>query len=506
MLRNVIGLVVFLVLVTMTGGAQNSDFEAVPPGPITSSTQIPGWTISSFNYSNSPSLCNINPCCYSQPISAEVIDAPNGYIDPNIGNAYTLFSIFGNTPGKPVAHTLNPELTSMRGNRFIMLNGYQTYPIGHKLTRQIVVTSTRKTFNLAFVFVSEASYHQCCYNPMIKLVANNKRTGLPLPCPALEIYPSSPVCINTVSAMQFLSTNGFRHYNKWKNVSLDLSGFVGDTIQLDVLVTNCITGGHIGYVYIDAEEPQTDYLTYNGGQVFLNADTVSVGACARRSNLIAPLGYSVTWTMPGGGTVNTPSLQPPTNGLYQLHLKPNSLCPVPEKKYYVNHYLASFSVGIAVTNSALCYGEQVTLTASGAKTYTWSNGLTGAVNVITLNSYTTISVVGEDAPVCKDVDSIRLEHRQCLALNENSDWPTSKILIAPNPTEKTCTITMHQELVNAQLVIFDATLRELKRLNVTGQEFKLNTSDLKAGNYLVGLFREGAMVALQKLIITNLSD
>lgn len=70
------------------------------------------------------------------------------------------------------------------------------------------------------------------------------------------------------------------------------------------------------------------------------------------------------------------------------------------------HGLPNVSAG---ADAAVCIGESHTLTASGASTYLWSNGVTGVVNTVSPTVLTTYTVVGMDIWGCSDDDDVDVD-------------------------------------------------------------------------------------------------
>ena len=82
----------------------NSDFEdaslfSLVPGTITiaSPNALNGWTVTSGVNSGTITSCNLNSCCPSPPNNVQIIGTTStaGYIDPNIGSSYPIFSVYG---------------------------------------------------------------------------------------------------------------------------------------------------------------------------------------------------------------------------------------------------------------------------------------------------------------------------------------------------------------------------------------------------------------------------
>jgi hypothetical protein len=100
----------------------------------------------------------------------------------------------------------------------------------------------------------------------------------------------------------------------------------------------------------------------------------------------------------------TNTFQVPASGLYYIAIKATS------NGNYGTDYLSfddlsviapctlnSPTVSMSISSQTICAGDQINLTATGADTFTWSNGATGASITDMPQSTTLYSVIGEDA-------------------------------------------------------------------------------------------------------------
>lgn len=75
---------------------------------------------------------------------------------------------------------------------------------------------------------------------------------------------------------------------------------------------------------------------------------------------------------------------------------------------------------IVAPSVTACPGSTVLLTASGANTYTWSNGATGSAVVVAVSGPTYYSVQGETAPGCMDTEMLSVWTNTFLTVSEQS--------------------------------------------------------------------------------------
>ncbi|BAP30648.1 gliding motility-associated C-terminal domain containing protein [Chryseobacterium sp. StRB126] len=142
--------------------------------------------------------------------------------------------------------------------------------------------------------------------------------------------------------------------------------------------------------------PQT--ITCTTPQITLNA-----------SASVVPAGSTITWTTVGGSIVSGGNTLTPVvsaGGTYTLTVKnlfqPGNLsCPYTSTVTVTQDKVAPVATLVS-SQSRICEGESVTLTASGGATYIWGNGLTGTGNTQTVSptSTTVYSVTAVGANGC----------------------------------------------------------------------------------------------------------
>ncbi|UCA59795.1 gliding motility-associated C-terminal domain-containing protein [Chryseobacterium rhizoplanae] len=142
--------------------------------------------------------------------------------------------------------------------------------------------------------------------------------------------------------------------------------------------------------------PQT--VTCTTPQITLNA-----------SASVIPSGSTITWTTAGGNIVSgANTLTPVVNagGTYTLTVtnvfQPGNLNCSYTSTVTVNQDTVKPIAALVSSQSRICEGESVTLTASGGTTYVWGNGLTGTGNTQTVSPTvtTTYTVTAVGANGC----------------------------------------------------------------------------------------------------------
>jgi gliding motility-associated-like protein len=251
----------------------NEDFEASQAGAVTASLQVNGWTVTRGLNQSPPSganSCNLLSCCPTNPQESEVINAPNGYIDPVIGAGYPIFSVFGSAPGTTAGNTTNSHIAGgVNGETFFRLNSSNNNLSMERISKTFTVTPLSALFQFAFI-ASFSTGHGCCDAGAFQIkIWHGCNTPTVITCPQFTASAPSSACANTINAIQWLNcgtnppSNGTPYapatlssylvFNKWQLGSLDLSAYINECVTIDIVSSDCNAGGHYGYVYFDAQ-------------------------------------------------------------------------------------------------------------------------------------------------------------------------------------------------------------------------------------------------------------
>jgi hypothetical protein len=175
----------------------------------------------------------------------------------------------------------------------------------------------------------------------------------------------------------------------------------------------------------------------------------------------------------------------------------NTITPTPS--YTINAVNLPI-VTATSSNSLICVGTTVTLTATGATTYSWSSGSLGSVTLVTPTTTTTYTVIGTNTANCSSNATITQSVSICTSLNSllQNDLNYS---IYPNPTSG---------IINIDLENKNNRLIKIELLNAIGQvimtetsesnRFTFNLQNYPAGIYFVKLIEQNRVIALEKII------
>ena len=128
----------------------------------------------------------------------------------------------------------------------------------------------------------------------------------------------------------------------------------------------------------------------------------------------------------------------------------------------------------------VCLGQSVTLSGSGAASYSWSNSVVNAESFVPTIT-TTYFITGTDLNNCSNTDSIIITIELC---NGISDINENLFLVYPNPSDDFVTIKIGSNLVNSNYRISNNEGKIMLNGSLNLIDTKIDLSGLKPGVYL----------------------
>ena len=156
---------------------------------------------------------------------------------------------------------------------------------------------------------------------------------------------------------------------------------------------------------------------------------------------------------------------------------------------------------LTITGSTLlCSGETTTLSASGAHSYTWSNGFIGPILTLYAQNNATYFLQASDTNNCWSSISFQLLVDACLGMKKNTVTEEG-IYVYPNPFSETITIDIEKSTIFNEpfALIYDVWGREVKRLKLEGKN-ELRLAELSSGLFLL-MIKDGPNVLMNKTIL-----
>ncbi len=492
-------LLINVILLRGQASCNNEDFELSLVGPVTNSTSILGWTVTSGGNTGLGSSCSLTSCCVGQPNAVDIIG--NGYTDPLIGAPYLVYSIFGSTSNIGNTIPLNAGLSQMHGNNFIRINDAIGNFGAHKLSKIINVTPTTALFKLAYISTF-SNAHTCCDAGGLKIKLTNITTGSIISCPNFSFTGLSTSCSPTSSITYYNAGSNIAAtsasssmFNPWQINSLDLSPYMGNAIQIDIISFDCTAGAHASCAYIDCQCGPLEVIS--NGIPFLPG---MIPTCGAPFLLITgPPGFnSYQWSTTTGNPVliGSPTITVGLAGTYTLSL--GSTCYTTLAVFQVSITPAAFVSG-TTSSSTLCLGNSATLTASGLLTYTWNTGATTANIVVSPTTTTNYTVSGGDGNGCLTTNTLTQVVSACTGI-DNINKPNGFNLY-PNPNNGEFTLKVETQLKNSELIIENTLGQIVFTLTVQQGENKIKTKNLAQGIYYYTVLENKQAVGKGKLKI-----
>ena len=143
-------------------------------------------------------------------------------------------------------------------------------------------------------------------------------------------------------------------------------------------------------------------------------------------------------------------------------------------------------ISVVSTNTLICAGETVTLTASGASTYTWNPGGNAATQVAPLTSTQNFTVLATDVNGCNNSTVFTQSVSVCTDINEN--FNQNSITIYPNPAKSVLTIQSDEFIEKIQVYNL------LGKVVLTDSSTIISVEALNAGVYFLDIYSKKGKV------------
>ena len=408
----------------------------------------------------SVSIAGPTTVCYGEPANISGLGgvtytwntgATSSTIAPTLTTT-TTFSLIGasgtcsNTASTTISVTPNPTITitgtnaiCAGGSTSLTVNGATTYTWSSGSTSASVVFSPMATS----VYTVVGSYSTGCLNATTQTV-----TVYALP--VVSISGPSVVCLGDSIA---LVANGANTY-VWNNNATTTTIVITPTTTSTYSAVGTDTNGCVGLSAIDSifVNPLPILSIISTATAICVGDTVKFTAAGATS---------YAWNIGDNDSliVVTPTITTTysvvgTNGFGCTSTKTDSI--------KVN---ALPNITISGTTGTICIGENITLTANGANTYTWSGNINTNSIVVSPSVSTTYSASGTSTDGCVGSNTLQLNVTECTNIKTIASKAAIKVYPNPNNGEFTIELT---NINNSNITI----------TNVLGQIIKTQKAEL----------------------------
>jgi len=148
------------------------------------------------------------------------------------------------------------------------------------------------------------------------------------------------------------------------------------------------------------------------------------------------------------------------------------------------------SVTATPINPTICTGDSVSLTASGATTYSWSpsTGLsssTGAMVYASPTTTTTYTVIGSDVAGCTGSTTVTINVITCAGIEENTNSDNIHILTQPDKNIITISFDNAADFSNSVLTIYNIKGELILKTQLLSKSNDINLNRLAKGYYVL---------------------
>jgi hypothetical protein len=367
-------------------------------GIVTATVNIPGNPIISVN--------NATICSGSGPVTLLASGAstyswntgattPQIIVSPSVTTVYTVTgtngscssiktaTVFVNTT--PTVNIVSSSSVICAGQSVTLTaSGASTYSWSTGATSPTIVVTPSVTSSGNVYFVT--GYNTPC--------ANTKSISISVvPSPTVNVTASTMTLCSGGTAT--LYANGASTYT-WSTGSNAASIVVSPSVN----TTYSVTGSNGGSC------TSTKTITvYAGTAPTVNIAVSSTTICAGQSVTLTASGAS-TYSWSTGASSPTIVVSPTSSGTTYYVTGYNSPCS--NTKSVSISVVPSPTVNVTASTTTLCSGGSVTISASGASTYTWSTGSNASSIVVSPSVNTTYSVTGSNGGSCTSTKTINV--------------------------------------------------------------------------------------------------
>ncbi len=206
--------------------------------------------------------------------------------------------------------------------------------------------------------------------------------------------------------------------------------------------------------------------------------SVNSGAiCSGQSFTMVPSGAN-TYTYSNGSAVATPT----ANASYTVTGTNTLGCTGNAAISTVTVNAVPTVTASSSTSGSICAGQSVSLTATGATTYSWNTGATTAVIAVSPSVTTTYTVNGSSNG-CSNVSTVTQNVNSCVGIQTIANQ-SSAVSVYPNPSTGIFTVEFANGL-NKTINVTDITGRIVLTTSSTSDKVNVNISTLSNGIYYI---------------------
>lgn len=382
----------------------------------------------------------------------------------------------------PFSVSVTPPITCAGASVSISANGPTSYtwsqggtPIGS--TQSITVFPLVST---AYSFVGTNTLG-CNYSGTYMVLVN--------PLPNIAINSSTnEICIG--SSVTFTASGGFNYF--LNNAPSSATVTQSPTITTSYVISGNGVNGCINTATLN--------VTVNSLTLSVTSNTA---ICLGKSVVLSASStgnYSYNWNL---GSVNVPfgvtsPISPTQTATYSVTaIDNNNGCSNTNTVLVTVN--ANPTVMIASSSPTVCKGVGVTLTASGASTYSWNTNATGATLLIAPATTTNYIATGTNTDGCTSSASFQQMVFICTSLND-IDKANSVFQIFPNPNNGQFTVHTDQISDLKTVEIYNMLGALIQTVEINSTTTNVDFSQQPNGLYLVKVLENNKLTQVNRII------
>jgi hypothetical protein len=230
--------------------------------------------------------------------------------------------------------------------------------------------------------------------------------------------------------------------------------------------------------------------------------TVNNGTICAGNNVLLTASGANTYSWSNGATTNTINVSPAVTTVYSVTGNSNGCMSTMMTTVIVNPLP---SINASASETSICRGDAVTLSATGANTYTWQPGNLGG-SPVNDNPFvtTTYTVNGTDINGCIGTQTLMIQVNICTGMMENGSEAVM-FSVFPNPTSDYVSLFYPSNSnVDLKVQVIDALGRLISERSHTfsknSPSLQINVSEVAKGTYFLKLIPKSGEAKAIKLI------
>jgi hypothetical protein len=305
--------------------------------------------------------------------------------------------------------------------------------------------------------------------------------------PSATVCSGSDVTLNGMGAKSYFWSDGVTE---------------GQTFKATASKTYTVTGTDVN----NCTNTGTQSITVvPGPTVYQTAFPSSAAVCEGSNVTLTASGTAKDYTW-SGGVLNGIAFTPRSSATYTVTGTDANNCTTTTSRVVTVFSVPNVGIKVTPLVTSVCFGDSISLSGTGAKTYTWTGGvINGARFAPTASDIYTVT--GKDASSCENTASQVIEVKSCevnISINEGLS-SLQQLSVYPNPTNGVFNISIkNAKFKELSILVVNMLGKEvfsaLDKNNSVEYHAEINLETLLKGVYYLKL-STGSDYVIKKLVI-----